>query len=209
MSFLDFFRVEADEERPPREPPAECPPRPWFAPPEDELGVSVPLGLIVARSEKGVLAVPHATVYSTGVQFDFVAQARGLSRRDINRLFHEQHQGFGDDEEEELSDGFLRLGIELPGGARVSNLPRQQQRLFRGEVTPDGPVLMMHGGGGGMATDQTASLRPGCWIWPLPEPGILLLSCEWPIVEISLCTVEIEATRLHEAAQRVIQLWPS
>ena len=121
-------------------------------------------------------------------------------------MFHEQHGGFDDDDG--LPDGFLRVGIELPGGARVSNL--SAHRMFRRrETRPDEPVLMMHGGGGGQASDNQASLRPGYWLWPLPEPGTLLLSCEWPIADIALQTVEIDGTRLHEAAQHVSLLWPS
>lgn len=205
MSFLDLFGFEPDE-APPDEPSEVHEPMPWLAPLESELGVSVPLSLIVARSEKGVVAVPHATVYSNGVQFELLAQARGLRRGQANRMFHEQHGGL--DDEEGLPDGFLRVGIELPGGARVSNL--MGRRMFhRRQSPPDGPVLMMHGGGGGQTTDNHVSMRPGYWLWPLPEPGILRLSCEWPIAEIALHTVEIDATRIHEAAQQVSLLWPA
>jgi len=55
---------EDDDEDVEREPP-QMPP--WFGPPNDELGVVVPLGLVIARSENGVVALSHATVYSTGL----------------------------------------------------------------------------------------------------------------------------------------------
>ena len=205
MSFIDLFSIEPDEE-PPRELREEHEPEPWFAPPENELGVAVSLGVIVGRSEKGVLALPQMTVYSTGSQFELVAQARGLRRSQANRLFHEQHQGL--DEEEGLPDGFLRVGIELPGGARVSNL-RGHRRFREPQLSPDGPVLTMHGGGGGQSSEGCVSLRPGYWLWPLPQPGTLFLSCEWPIAEIGLSTVEIDTARLRKAAQQVSLLWPA
>ena len=53
----------------------------WLGPPAGELGGVVPLGLVLARSELGVVALSHAIAYSTGVAFDLVAQAGGLTPR--------------------------------------------------------------------------------------------------------------------------------
>jgi hypothetical protein len=89
-NFIQMFRLPDGDDEPDdveREPPRWT----WFGPPEDELGAVVPLQLVVGRSENGVVALPYATVYSSGVAFDVVARARGLSDAESNRLFHEQH----------------------------------------------------------------------------------------------------------------------
>jgi len=177
---------------------------PWFAPPEDELGAVVPQGVVVARSDRAALS--HAVIYRTGVTFDVVAVARGLPQSDANRLFHEQHMF----EDEELPDALLRIGLELADGHRVSNLGgwRAHRKLMSPDAEPDGPVLLPHGGGGGSSTRGKVTLKPGFWLWPLPPPGQLRISCEWPLVDIAMTTVEIDADVLLDAASRARSLWP-
>jgi hypothetical protein len=204
MSFVHVFGSnEDDDER--REPQPREHQRPeWFGPPEDELGVAVPLGVIVARSAGGVVAVSHAQAFSTGIAFSVVGQARGLRQSQASRMMHEQHIGFMGDEE--LPDSFLRFGIELPDGTRVSNVGGRRG-MFGGDQPPKGPLLVHSGGGSGNAGGGDVSLRPGYWLWPLPAAGPLRLSCEWPAVDISLSTVEIDGTRLTAAAEGVVELW--
>lgn len=177
---------------------------PWFGPSEDELGAVVPLGLVLGRSEKGAVALSHATVHSTGLSLDVIATARGLSNSQSNRLFHEQHLF---EEGEDLPAGFLRIGIELPGGERVSNLGERMGRPFmRPDEEPDGPVFVQRGGGGGAAGQGRVRMNPGYWLWPRPESGALRIFCEWPVVEISLSTAEIDLAEVAAAAERVVAL---
>lgn len=206
--FVQMFRFDGDDDgdeddvdhRPLR--------MPWFGRPEDELGAVVPLGVVVGRSENGVVALRQAIVYSTGLAFDVVAAARGLSDAQSNRLFHEQHLF---EEGEEPPPAFLRIGLELPGGARVSNLGGRLHRrhFLKPDKEPEGPVFLEHGGGGGSAGGGNVSMNPEFWLWPIPEPGAIRVSCEWPVVEISLSTVEIEGGELRAAAGRVVPLWPA
>jgi hypothetical protein len=121
-------------------------PVPWFTPPEDELGVAVHQGIVIGRSERAVVALRQVTAYSTGLSLDLVAVARGLRRAETNRLFHEQHVL---EDEDGPSAAFLRVGIELAGGARVSNLENPHRHLWRPETVPQGPLLVPSGGGGG------------------------------------------------------------
>lgn len=165
----------------------------------------VPQGRVIARSACGVVALSYTVVYSTGVSFQFVAQARGLGRTAAQRLFHEQHM-FDD----ELPDGLLRVGLELPGGARVSNLGgRRARRAFMTQEEPDGPLLVPHAGGGGMSHSDRVSMQPAYWLWPLPQPGTLNISCEWPTVEIPLTTIDIDTRPIVAAAAESTPLWPS
>jgi hypothetical protein len=203
VSFQQVFGFSWDDDD--SESPPEHRPPTWLGPPEDELGKTIPLDSVIARSEIGVVAVSHAVVYSTGVSFDFVARARGLSPSQANRLFHEQHT-FGEDE---LPDGLLRIGFELADGRRASNLNwRAQRRLMAPDAEPEGPVLMPHAGGGGSAGGGDVSLRPGYWLWPLPPTGPFWISCEWPVVKIPLTTIEIDGDRVVEAAAEHVELFP-
>jgi hypothetical protein len=178
---------------------------PWFGPPESELPACLPLGVVLARSDMGVIALSHVLVHSTGLAFELLARARDLGDRDAQRLFHEQHLA---PDQEDPSPGFLRFGIELPGGARVSNLGRWP-RGFDPKEQPEGPLLHQHGGGGGSSSRRHVHMRPGYWLWPLPEPGILRVTCEWPIAAIETTTVEIDASALGDLRERVVDLWTS
>jgi hypothetical protein len=202
--FIDMFSFGQDEEESaspeePRRPP-------WFGPPDDELGVVVPKGVVLGRSDRAVVALSHAVAYSTGVAFDFLARARGLARSESNRVFHEQHMF----EEEDLPDTLLRIGFELADGRRVSNLGgrRAHRKLMSPDAPPDGPLLLPHAGGGGNAGSGQVTMKPGYWLWPLPPSGPVRISCEWPFVGIPLTTIEIDGRALLDAASQARSVWP-
>lgn len=198
-SFVQVFGFDGEGEPPEdHEQPA------WLGPPEEELGVASPLNVVVGRSDQAVVALTRATSFTTGLTLSFVGQARELDRGTARTLFHEQHPyGTGD---EELPAGFLRLGVELPGGAKASNVGGR--RPF-GEDAPDGPVFVHRGGGGGSGRHDRVTMQNDYWIWPLPEPGTIRVSCEWPLVMVPLSTVEIDGAALVEAAGRTVPLWPA
>ena len=198
--FQQVFAQSAGEGREPE--PTWAPPE-WFGPLDTELGVIIPLSLVAARSERSVIAVKSATAYSTGVVFDLVALARGLSEREANRLMHEQHLVGGDDEP---SDALLRVGFELSDGSRISNLGRRP--LLDPSAEPDGPVLSPVGGGGGSAGGGRLSMEYGYWLWPLPPSGPLRIYVEWPALDIGLTHAELDAGALREAADRSQKIWP-
>lgn len=174
-NFVRIFSIGPRGDEPEERPDEHVQPA-WFRPPDRELDECVPLTLVAGRSERAVVTIKHATAYSTGVTFEFLAAGRSLRERDTNRLFHEQHVLDG---EEGPPDGFLRVGIELADGSRVSNLGRGR-RLWRPDHEPEGPVLIHHGGGGGSGGAGSITLNPGYWLWPLPPPGPLRVFVEWP-----------------------------
>jgi hypothetical protein len=150
------------------------------------------------------VALVQATSFSTGFTLSFLAQARNLDRRAVHALFHEQHPyGSG---AEDLPDGFLRLGVELPGGEKASNIGGRPH--FQ-EDDPKGPVFVHRGGGSGSGGHDRVTMNHDYWVWPLPEPGTIQVSCEWPLVAIALSTVEIDGAVLVEAAERVLPPWPA
>ena len=175
----------------------------WLGPPIGELGVAVPLGAVLGRTQRGFVAVSHALVYSSGVSFDLVAHVGGLKPSETNSLFHDQHAGRVG--VEELPDGFLRFGIEQSDGARVSNLGGHR-RFAQPEEAPRGPVLFQNGGGGGQSSGTSISWSLSYWFWPLPPNGPLRLFTEWPVAEIPLAHTEIAADSIVEAASQAKQL---
>jgi hypothetical protein len=201
VGFVDVFRVDDENDQPHVAAPRFDPPE-WFGPSDDELGVHVSLNAIVGRSEHGVVALSHAVAYSTGLTFELVAQARELRGTQPDQIFHAQHMWQIDPSE--LPDGFLRIGLELPDGTRVSNLAGR--RTLDPETRPPGSILIQAGGGTGLSGDGSATMRPGFWLWPLPAPGPLRLSVEWPVVGIPLSTVEVDGAQLSAAADRVLRL---
>lgn len=198
-SFIQAFGYSGeDEPEEEQEQPA------WLGPPENELGVANPLGVVVGRSEQAAVALSQAMSFTTGVTLSFVAQARDLDRRTAQTLFHEQHPfGTGGDE---LPDGFLRLGVELPGGAKASNIGGRPRF---GKDDPDAPVFVHRGGGGGHGRRDRVTMNHDYWLWLLPQPGTIRVSCEWPLVGLSFSTAEIDGAVLVEAAERVLSLWPA
>jgi hypothetical protein len=200
--FEDVFRVPAPEEveeeivDEPGQPP-------WWGPPRDELGVAVPVSLVVATSETAVVALSHAVVYSVGAAFNFVAVARRLRQRKVQSLMAEQHMWGGG----EVADGFIRLGVEFSDGRKASNIEwvYGQQRLYT-DTEPEGPVVSLHGNGGGGGNRSRVELHPGLWMWPLPPPGSLKVFAEWPAVGVTIASVEIDAAVFADAAQRVVSL---
>ena len=58
------------------------------------------------------------------------------------------------------------------------------------------------------AAGESVTMKPGYWFWPLPPPGLLRISCEWPLVDITLTTVEIDGHTLLDAASGVQRLEP-
>jgi hypothetical protein len=202
--FIEAFGFDGDddESRSPEEPTR---PR-WLGPPEEELGVVIPQGVVLGKSDRAVVALSHAVAYSTGVAFDFLAVARGLARSEANRVFHEQHMF----EEDDLPDTLLRIGFELADGGRVSNLGRRRahRKLMSPDAKPEGPLLLPHAGGGGNSGGGQVTMKPGYWLWPLPPLGPVQISCEWPFVDIGLTTVQIDGRALLDAASQARSLWP-
>jgi hypothetical protein len=203
VSFADLFAGDLEPPAPP-EPPAAHERPAWLGPPDGELGIAVPVGLVLGRGEHGVIALSHALAYSTGLSFDLVAHVDGLERRQAGLIFHEQHAANGDPAD--LPDGFLRFGLELPDGTRVSNLGGRHRWASLGEE-PAGPILAQQGGGGGQSSGTSISWSLGFWLWPLPASGTLRLHCEWPAAGIALSVADLDAATLLEAASRATRIW--
>jgi hypothetical protein len=200
VSFRDLFPQPPEDE--PAEEEQEYAAPAWLAPPQAELPAAVPAGLVVGRSDRGVVALSHALVYTTGVQLEFVVRGRGLKQLQTHTIFQTMH-GFGADAEP--PDSVLRLGLELADGSRVSNMTPRRGLSF--EEEPPGPVFHAHGGGGGSSGGGSVSMSPSFWLWPLPPAGPIAIWCEWPLLDVALVSAELDGSALVAATGRVRPLW--
>jgi len=189
----DFFTPP-----PQREPEPEHVQPEWIGPPDNEVGVAVPIRAVLARTADVAVAVTDVVAYSTGIELGLVVRLRAFDELADPYGMHYAHVRMG---RGELGDEILRFGAEFEDGRRVTNIDAFPQ--FDPERPPTDPVLVQRGGGGGGKTwDQRM------WLWPLPPPGVLALVCEWPRHGIALSRVEVDAAPILEAAAAVEQLWP-
>lgn len=182
---------------PPPEPPEEHRQPAWIGPPENELGVSVPLRRVLFRNDELAVALLGVVAYSNGIELQVVIRRRQQAEDPDPMLFHmrRRHNQTG-----ELAPEVLRFGIEYPDGRKATNLGNP---FPFGNDEPTEPVLMERGGGGG-----GRSWNFGYWLWPLPPPGPLRVVIEWPVENVPLTDVELDGAMLAAAAADVDVLWP-
>jgi hypothetical protein len=191
---MSFF-----EPPPPPEPQEPFKQPVWLGPPDNEVGVAVPLNLSLARNDNVAVALLCATVYSTG--FELAGTVRTREQLDaLHEAFvlHHRPRRSG-----ELEPEFFRFGLEFADGRKATNLGHPFQRA-EVDADPSQPVLVPRGGGGGGNSWQL-----NWWVWPMPPPGELAVVCEWPSQGITLTRHELNAHALLDAASRVEPLWPN
>jgi hypothetical protein len=176
MGFFEEIPPAVPEELSTRQPE-------WSGPPENVVGATVPLDLVLANTGDVAVTVGGMTAYPTGVSFEVRVLHRRRPAEDA--FFRLHHPG----------PGGLRLGVELADGSRAI--------ADRGPEEPGrGPMLSPRGGGGG-----GLSYELGFWLWPLPPPGPVRFACRWPDEGIEETIAEIDAP-IREAAARAAELWP-
>jgi hypothetical protein len=75
MSFTEIFGFAGGEPDKQAEPVR----LPWLGPPDDELGVAIAEGVVVARSERGAVGLSHLVVHSSGaVCFSSSSRSRAV-----------------------------------------------------------------------------------------------------------------------------------
>lgn len=156
-------------------------------PPDNEVPVVVPLGLLLARTDDLAVAAPSARVYSTGLLLDLLACTR-LPGLELHGALH-GHGGPG-----------LLLGLEFSDGRTAANVGPDP---FPPQASGGDPLLMDQGGGGG-ELNADASF----WLTPLPPPGSLTFVVALERAGVPETRTVMDAGPLVTAAQSVTSLWP-
>ena len=160
----------------------------WHMPPPMVGGQA--LGpVVIARSDRGVLIVRHVLAFPTGVVIEVEAHGRGTydstSFRDPTARALWFSVRFDDGRETDLDDDFgLRDG--------------------------QGPMLHAYAtesSGGG--PDAAEDIQMKLWLWPLPPPGPVTLTCSWGRVGISGAELVLDGDSLRSAAEHAEPFWPA
>jgi hypothetical protein len=180
--------------QPPRPPCERHAQPPWSGPPENELGVAVPLRLLLVRTPDLAVLADGFVAYSTGVSFRLVARSRPGPDVDID-AFHRAMRGLHHGGPEAMES--LLVGVQLADGRTATSL-RGHER-----ATDGGPVLSARGGGGG-----GGSYESRFWLWPLPPEPSLDLVVQWTAQGVPLTRQPVEVAPLLAAAAESERLWP-
>jgi hypothetical protein len=179
-------------------------PRPaWLGPPEDSLGVVVPLRLVLARTADLAVAILGVTAYRSGFTFELAIRRRAAGEDDsvdLHRALHWLGRQAPPPPE------VLRVGVEFADGQRATNLDSWWDYFDPqdpGQAPPPGPVLLPYNGRGGERVwDQSY------WVWPLPPEGPLSFAVQWPARGVPLTRADVEGVRIVQAAAQDERLWP-
>jgi hypothetical protein len=163
-------------------------PRPWNQPETEFPGSVLIDSLQFDRSEQTAIAITGILAYTTGFEV-FVTRlilpgAPGLDAGPPS----------GTPREIGLQRGF-QISLQLADGSTVTD-----QRPH-GDAAPTGPILTQRGGG-------TSHYRLTRWAWPLPPPGPVEFSCQWPMFGIDETRASIDAQLILDASQSSVRVWP-
>ena len=169
------------------------------APPEDELGVAVPVQHVLAATEASVVGLTYCVAYSTGFQLGVGIR----HRREPARPAGVPH---------EPPEMMLVVGVRFADGResyREGRGPTPEMRSYLEAVAagqeppePPGPTIgPMSGGGGGRRWDQQY------WVYPLPPDGPVTITCRWPAGGIPEGQVEIDGAAIRRAGEQSERLW--
>lgn len=164
-----------------------------MSPPDNELGVAVPIRLLLAKTDTLALAVTEVVAHSTGFAFRLVSKLHHAKDIDPHQMMMQFRGGPREGDEDRL-----RFGVEFSDGRKATNLgPRRPP----GEPPPIN--LGMGGGGGGSGQGWSYAQ----WVYPLPPEGPITIAIAWPHFDIPEKTVQFDAAPIIEAATHVQQLW--
>jgi hypothetical protein len=175
----------------------------WLGPPDNVLGVGVPIRLVLARTDELAVLIDQVAAYPTGFTFQISMSLREEpeSPMDLSEVMHGSMRWPRMGSQELPPDQF-RFGIRFGDGSKVTNIDPGRWLGETGDQ-PSGPLLVGRGGGGG-----GARWEQGFWVWPLPPEGPMAFVCEWPARGIPLTEHEVDASRIREAASSAEVLWP-
>lgn len=145
----------------------------------------------IARSGRLVIVARQVLAFPAGVEVEVEAHARG-SRA-----------------------GMAPVPAELPGHpplqfhVRFADGRQAAQDDDTGLHSGRGPMLMVTGAqvsSGG--PDDPEDVRLTLWIWPLPPPGPVTVTCSWPSRVLHAARLVLDGDAIQVAASQAQPLWP-
>jgi hypothetical protein len=170
-----------------------------YSPPRDPLAglapAIAPLELVLGHSASVAVLLPELRVYPEGTLWSvlFLARESETTVQLIRSFTPAPPPGYPDDRLPACE-----LMVRYPdgrGGRLVGNRGAPPTHTELG--------VWSKSSGGGMS----GLFATTYYIAPLPTPGVITISCEWPTYDIPATKTEIDATPIIEAATRARQLW--
>ncbi|HEY3868921.1 MAG TPA: hypothetical protein VGM10_11250 [Actinocrinis sp.] len=163
----------------------------WFMPPR-MIGGHVTGPAFISRSDRVMVAVRQVLAFPVGVEFEIEAHARGPSAAEAPP-------------ESDLFGGLPhpRFRLRFADGTQVV---QDDDTGLRGGRGPMLSRSRAEGSSGG--PDNGESVRLSLWLWPLPPPGPLTLTCSWPHRGLQDASIILDADAIRAAADRARPFWP-
>ena len=180
--------------------------QPWMSPPDDELGVAVPMQRRVASGAQAVIVLTDCVAYTSG----FFLGVGIRKKHEPEPVRFPGARGFSPPRpSDEMS---LEVGVRFSDGRETARAgPGQSDAVSswyrawsegQDPQAPDGPIIAMgSGGGGGKRWDMRY------WVWPLPPDGPVTITCNWPAGGIPGGAVEVDGSAIRRAGRSSENLW--
>jgi hypothetical protein len=164
----------------------------WYMPPQ-MIGGHVTGPVLIARSDQFVLAARQVLAFPVGVEVQVEAHARGAWPGEMPLPGPED---FADHPQP-------RFRVRFADGRAAAQDDEAGLRSGRG------PMLVVSGlerSSGG--PDGREDIRLGLWIWPLPPPGPLTVTCSWPNRGLHDAALLLDGDAIRAAAGQARPYWP-
>jgi hypothetical protein len=156
--------------------------------PPPMIGGHVTGPVLITRSDQFVVAVRHVVAFPVGVEIEVEAHSRGI--------------GPGPDDLNGLPD--LRFRVGFADGRETA------QDDEAGLRSGTGPMLIVtgsEGSSGGPGDDE--HFRMSLWLWPLPPPGPVTVTCSWPDRGRQDAGIVLDGDAIRAAAGQARPFWPA
>ena len=156
-----------------------------------------PIGLILIRTDELAIAVSSVAAYPNGFEFT------------VHALLHHEQLTWGisptdpaaDPVTKQYPEQALRLGIQYADGRRARSNNYEPMPVD----DTDGEDLVMTGTGSGGTGRQWGGQF---WVHPLPSDGPVTFVASWLLRGVTEVSAALDSSVIHEAARRVVILWP-
>jgi len=170
-----------------------------MSPPEDELGVAVPVQQVLTAGDEAVVVLSSCVAYTTGFQLVVGIRRKNEPPPLANPRLHR-----------DMPETSMEIGVRFTDGRETSPArDAAQRRAFFDAVAagsdpplPAGPMIGSGGGGGGgRRWDWTY------WIWPLPPDGPMTVIARWPAGRVPDGEIQVDGSAIRMAGERSEKLW--